>query len=248
MERNIFLEIEYLGSNYFGFQIQEKRTPAQNTVQAQLEKAIYKLFKEKIRIAYAGRTDRGVHAKAFAVNFKVDSKIPLKSIKKVLNDFLPPDIRVKKVKRVSIQFHARFSAKSKIYRYIIYCGSNYSVFNCGFVWHIATELNLSKLRSGAKKLIGKKNFFVFAKEAKKYKDCIRDLMDIRVRKYGNYIYIDIKANGFLRNMARNIVTFLVKVAKEEVLIKDISAILKQKKSYVNKPAPACGLYFYKVYY
>ena len=247
MQRNIFLEIEYLGTNYFGFQVQAKAR-GQNTVQAELEKAIKKLLRQRIRIAFAGRTDRGVHAKAQVVNFKTDSKIPLKNIKKALNTFLPCDIRVKKIKQVPLDFHARFSAKSKVYRYTILQKNKPSVFCKDFSWYLDSRLNLEVLRKVSKRLIGKKDFYLFAKEAKKYKDCIRVVKEISVKKSASFIYIDIEASGFLRNMARNIVSFLVKVASGTISLSQADLILKRKENYSNKPAPAQGLCLYKVKY
>jgi tRNA pseudouridine38-40 synthase len=247
MEKNIYLEIEYLGTNYFGFQVQAK-AKHQNTIQAELEKALAKLSRQKIRIAFAGRTDRGVHAKGQVANFKVDTKIPLSNIKRALNAFLPPDIRVKKVKKVPLDFHARFSAASKVYRYLIFNKSEPSVFCKDFAWHIDAPLNLEHMKRISKKLIGAKDFYLFAKEAKKYKDCIRNLKDISIKKKGVFLCIDIEASGFLRSMARNIVAFLVKVGTAKLSLKNAALVLERKAAYTNKPAPGCGLYLYRVKY
>lgn len=248
MEKNVFLEIEYLGSNYFGFQIQEKKGKKEVTVQSVIEEALRKLFKQKIRIVYAGRTDRGVHAKGQVVNFKVDSSIPFENIKVALNTLLPCDIRVKKVKKVPLDFHARFWAKSKIYEYIIFNKPEPSVFWEHLSWPISDSLDLSRIKKVAKKLIGKKDFFIFAKEAKNYLDCIREIKDIIVKKKGSFIHIYIEADGFLRSMVRNLVSFLVKVGKRKISLKEASLILAKKRPYTNKPAPAQGLYLLKVKY
>ncbi|MCF7908724.1 MAG: tRNA pseudouridine(38-40) synthase TruA [Candidatus Omnitrophica bacterium] len=248
MERNILLELEYLGTEYFGFQIQEKRSKNEMTIQGALEQALKKLFKEKIRVAASGRTDRGVHARAQVVNFKTNSRIPLTNIKIALNSFLPSDIRVIRAKKVPLDFHARFSAKHKRYRYIIRNAKEFSVFWNNFAWQIAEPLNLVKIEKITKKLIGKRDFGLFAKEAKKYRDCLRIVNSITIKKRGSLIYIDIEANGFLRNMVRNIVSFLVKVARDKISLKQASLILEQKAPYMNKPAPATGLYLYKVSY
>ncbi|MBP7088599.1 MAG: tRNA pseudouridine(38-40) synthase TruA [Candidatus Omnitrophica bacterium] len=248
MENNIFLEIEYLGSHYFGFQIQEKKGKREITVQSVVEEALRKLFKQKIRIAYAGRTDRGVHAKGQVINFKVDSSIPLKNIKVALNTLLPCDIRVKKVKKALLDFHSRFWAKSKIYEYVILNKSEPSVFWEHLSWQITEKLDLEKIKKISKKLVGKKDFFLFAKEAKKYLDCTREIKSISVKKKGSFIHIYIEADGFLRNMVRNIVSFLVKVGRGKISPKEVSLILAKKKPYINKPAPAQGLYLLKVKY
>jgi len=248
MEKNILLEVEYIGSNYFGFQIQEKAKGKQITIQEVLEKVLERLFKEKIRIIGSGRTDRGVHAKAQVVNFKVDTKIPLSNIKIALNNFLPTDVRVKKVKNVPDDFHARFSAKSKLYQYIILNSREDSVFWRNSAWHVSVPLDLELMKRSAKRLIGKKDFAIFAKEAKKYKTCKRRVIAISIRKKANLIYIDIEAEGFLRNMARNMVSFLVDIASGKLLLKDLSSILNQKIFYIKNPAPAQGLYLYQVKY
>ena len=234
-QKNIFLEVEYSGTNYFGFQVQEKKSVVQPTVQGKLEEALEKLFRKKIRITFAGRTDRGVHAKAQGINFKVDTKIPLDNIKKALNTSLPSDIRIKKIKRVPLDFHARFSAKSKIYRYLIYNSKEPSVFWRDYSWHLSGKLELKTMQEGARNLLGRKDFSSFAKTAKKYKHCIREIKNISVKKEGKFIQIDIEADGFLRSMARNIVYFLA----------DLSGSKTPRR---NKPALACGLYLYKVKY
>ncbi len=246
--QNIFLKIEYLGTNYFGFQIQQKKGKSELTIQSVLEKALEKLFKENIRVIGSGRTDRGVHAKAQVVNFKAETKIPLGNIKIALNTLLPQDIRVKRIKKVALDFHARFSVKSKIYRYIIMNSKEPSVFSKDFVWHINSELDLDNMKKAAKELVGRKDFSVFAKEAKRYEDCHRTLSSISIKKKKSFIYIDIEAQGFLRCMARNIVSFLVKVGQGKIRIEDTSPIISKKIPYINKPAPAAGLYLCKVKY
>ena len=240
--------VEYVGTNYFGFQIQNKQHVQEITIQEVLEKALAVLLQQPIRVTYASRTDRGVHAHAQGVNFCVTTGIPLCAMKKAINSFLPADIRVKTVKNVPFDFHARFSVKSKVYRYVILNRKEPSVFWKDFSWHLDSPLNLESMRKMSKKLIGRKDFFIFAKEAKKYKDCIRNLTNISIKKKGSFIYIDIEAQGFLRNMARNIVSFLVKVGSAKLTIKDANLALKGKIPYTNKPAPGCGLYLYRVKY
>ncbi|MCK9615315.1 MAG: tRNA pseudouridine(38-40) synthase TruA [Candidatus Omnitrophica bacterium] len=248
MQKNILLEIEYLGTNYYGFQLQNKAGEKEITVQEVLERAIRKLFKKKIRIAYASRTDRGVHAKGQVVNFKVDTVIPLKKIKNALNAFLPDDVRVKKIKIASDDFHSRFKAKSKIYRYIIFNKVEPTVFWLNFSWHIAKPLDVSKMLRISKRIKGLKDFSIFAKEAHTYETCIRHLKNISIKKSKGFIDIDLEASGFLRNMARNIVAFLVKVGCGNISQKEATQILSKNKPYSNKPAPAHGLYLIKVKY
>jgi len=265
MLKNILIEIEYDGTNYFGWQIQNKKllaAPLQKragrrpplkkenvkTLQGELEKALKRLFKKSIRVYSAGRTDKGVHASGQCVNFKVSTEIPLKNIKKALNTFLPKDIYVRRIKKVPLNFHCRFSAKSKVYRYIIINKRNFSVFMRNYSWHIDRKVNLSAMRKAIPRIIGKRDFACFAKQASVYKSCARVLKSISIRKRGSYIYIDMEASGFLRNMARNIVSFLVMIGIGQISQKDISRIIKRRIRYTNNPAPPGGLYLMKVNY
>ena len=235
-----------MGTEYFGFQLQKKTS--EPTIQSKLEAALKKLFKQDIRISGSGRTDRGVHALGQVVNFKVETKIALANIKRALNSFLPSDIRVKKIKQVPLDFHSRFWAKSKVYRYIILNKKEASVFAKDFSWHIDSKLDVPSMVKVSKKLIGKKDFSLFAKGVSNYKDCLREIKSIKIRKKESFIYIDLKANGFLRAMVRNITSFLVKIGQKKISSKQVGLILTKKIPYSNKPAPACGLYLMKVEY
>lgn len=253
MQKNVFLEIEYDGTNYFGWQIQNRSTvhgpqSTAPTVQGELEEALKRLFHQKIRVIYAGRTDRGVHALGQVINFKVDTKIPLANIKAALNSFLAPAILIRKIKTVPLQFHARFSAKSKTYRYRIFNSAQGSVFERNYSWCAPEKLDIEKMEKCIPMLVGRKDFSLFARQGRIYHDCTRQLNYIVIRKRGAFLSIDINGDGFLRCMVRNIVAFLVRVGKGEIKIGEIRAILKKKKSYVNRPAPAQGLYLYKVHY
>ncbi|MCF7888295.1 MAG: tRNA pseudouridine(38-40) synthase TruA [Candidatus Omnitrophica bacterium] len=248
MEKNIFFEIEYVGTNYFGFQVQNKKNKKEVTIQSIFEKALSKLFCQPIKINASGRTDRGVHAKAHPLNFKVNTEIPLKNIKKAINSFLPADIRVKKAKLVDLDFHSRFSAKSKIYQYIILNRKESSVFWSKFSWHFIEQLDISLMCQAGEKLIGLKDFYIFAKGAKKYRDCMRNLKKISIKKKRNFIYIDIEADGFLYQMARNIVYFLTDVGSKKITINQIEGILSGKIKFIKKPAPPWGLYLKRVKY
>ena len=245
---NFFLELEYIGINYFGFQIQNNKPKREATIQGLLEEALAKLFKQNIRIVYAGRTDKGVHAKAQGANFKVDTKIPLSNIKEALNSFLPSDIRIKRIKRVPLDFHARFWAKSKVYRYIILNQKQPSVFWKDFAWHIDYFLDIDKMNKSSRLLIGQKDFSIFAKEAKKYKNCIRRITNLSIKEKSKFIYIDIEADGFLRSMVRNIVSFLVRVGSGKLSLKEARLVIGGEFNYTTKPAPGSGLYLLKVNY
>ena len=248
MDKNIFAKIEYEGTNYFGFQVQNKKGVREVTIQEVLEGALERLFKEKIRISYASRTDRGVHAKAQSINFKVKTKIETAQSKKALNSFLPADIRIKTIKEVGDDFHSRYWARSKKYRYLILRKKTPSVFHRNLAWHVTEPLDLKKMKLAAKSLLGRRDFSLFARCAKDYEHCNRTLKSIAFSQRQGFLYIDIEGDAFLRNMARNIVSFLVRVGKGEIDPKNTPKILKGKIGYSNKPAPAAGLYLEKVNY
>ncbi|MCF7886965.1 MAG: tRNA pseudouridine(38-40) synthase TruA [Candidatus Omnitrophica bacterium] len=248
MKKNILLVIEYLGTNYFGWQIQSKKNKKEITIQGVLENALLKLFKQPVRVNASGRTDRGVHAKAQYLNFKIDTEIPLPNIKKALNASLPEDIKIKEIKIAPLDFHSRFSAKAKTYLYIIYNRKDFSVFWSNFSWQITEKINLALTRRVAKKIVGKRDFYIFAKGAKNYKSCIRDLKKISIKKKEDIIYLEIKANGFLHQMARNIVNFLIQAGTGKIDINEAEAVLAGKKDFIKKPAPPQGLYLKKVDY
>jgi len=250
--KNVFLEIEYVGSGYLGSQIQHTShgalTSRGKTVQSVLEEASAALFRKKVRIIFAGRTDRGVHAKGQAVNFIIDTPIPLGNIKTALNSFLPRDIRIKTVKYAPADFHARFWAKAKHYRYLIHNSKRSSVFWHDRAWNIHAPLDIAAMRRVAGRLTGRKDFKVFAKEVKKYKNTFRRMQRINISKKGSFVVIDMYADGFMRAMARNLVGFLVKVGTSKLMFEQAYGILKGKVNYSNKPAPAYGLYLWKVMY
>jgi tRNA pseudouridine38-40 synthase len=246
--KNIFMEVEYVGTNYFGFQLQDKKGSHEITVQEVLETALERLFKQKVRPIYSSRTDKGVHAKCQGVNIRLDTNVPFDNIKRALNIYLPLDVRVKKVKQVPLDFHSRLNARYKTYRYVIINSKEPSVFQCNSSWHINRHLNIQKMRQAAVKLVGCRDFGVLAKEAAHYKDCTRNLMAIKICKKGRIINIDVTADGFLRNMVRNIVALLVKAGLDLLKSDQIPLILAKKTAYCNRPAPAAGLFLWKIKY
>ena len=255
MLKNIRLTVQYDGADYYGWQIQTPSHKPQatrrklKTVQGELEKALRRLFRKRIRAVSSGRTDRGVHARKQCVNFKVATKIPKKNIKQALNTYLPKDIYIREVEFAPLDFHARFRARSKTYRYIILNKKDPDVFLRDYVWHVPDKLCLAKMRDLSQYLIGRKDFSSFAQEASGYKTCVRRIHRIGLKRKDDRIYIDIVADGFLRGMARNIVRFLVDAGRGKIDQKRAKNIVKGKdRGLLGRPAPAKGLYLQKVYY
>lgn len=249
MGQNIFLELQYDGSDYFGWQIQSlpPRKKSLSTVQGALQSALAKLFRKKVKINYASRTDRGVHAQGQCVNFKINTQIALPNIKRALNGFLPPDIEIIKIKRVPLDFHARFDASCKWYRYIL-ATNKISVFHKRYRGCIPAKIDYRKLMSLLPLLKGCHDFSRLARDAAKYHNPRRCINEIKVNARGRVFYFDIKANGFLRHMVRNIITFLVEAGCGQINKTEARKIINNEINYKKHPAPASGLYLMKVFY
>jgi len=266
--RNIKLTIEYDGTNFAGWQTQLCNvesvkckaknlvthytlhiTPHLRTVQQELESALSRILSEKIRAYGSGRTDSGVHALGQVANFKTKSRMPVVDIKRALNAVLPTDMVIHKAEEAALKFHARFSAKSKIYRYAILNRPHRSTRNQRFAYFYPWKLNLNLMRREAKSLLGRNDFKSFQAVDKKLRPATRLLKYLHIHKKGDLIYIDIESQGFLYKMARNIVGTLIEVGKGRLPKGSMKSILKFKDRKLAGPtAPACGLTLLEVKY
>ena len=242
----ILLSIEYDGKNYHGWQ--EQKEP--NTIQGKIQEAIYKFSQENIKLVVAGRTDAGVHATGQIAHFETSIKRTKDKWLLGLNSFLPEDIRINYIKFVESDFHARFSALSRSYRYIIYNNSVKPCINRYKVgWYFLNTLDENKMKEAGKKLIGEKDFSCFRSAHCQSNSPIRRINDIIITRENNYIYIDINANSFLYNMVRNIVGSLVLIGSGE---KDIfwmdDLINSRDRKKAGKQFSACGLYLIGIEY
>lgn len=243
--RNIRLTIEYDGTNYRGWQVQRQAHGAgrrADTIQETIEKALRKILQEKTRLIASGRTDAGVHAWAQVANFKTNSGIPQERLQKALNGLLPGDIAVSKAEEVKNSFHARFDAKSKIYRYTILNRPYRSAFSRNRVYFYPYPLDVGLMRKEAMGLVGKHDFKSFQATDKKRRGSVRRIKRLKITKEESLIYIDIEAEGFLYNMARNIVGTLIEIGRGKMAKGSLKKILFARNRRVAGPtAPACGL-------
>lgn len=254
--RNIALVIEYDGTDYCGWQIQkfhrlplEKKAPIRKTVQGTIEKALDKILQEKIRIIASGRTDSGVHARAQVANFKTKSKISPLLLKAALNSILPLDIRIKSALEKDLNFHSRFQAKSKSYRYRISNKKVPSVFTRNYAHFISYALDWKAMRREARALVGDHDFSSFQAKDKRERNSFRRIDELKIFKKDGEILIEIKANGFLYNMARNIVGTLINVGRGRLKKGAVKEILEKKnRKFAGATAPAKGLCLMKVNY
>ena len=239
--------IEYVGTNYNGWQVQRKG----KTIQGRIQNTISKIFKEKINIIGSGRTDSGVHALEQSAHFDTNTKIKdsykfLKSVNHFLSRY---GISVLDLKKRKLTFHARYSAKARIYKYVILNRKSGSVLKNKRCWHIIKKLNLEMMKKGAKKLVGTKDFSTFRSSSCSAKTPVRTIKSIKFLTKKDIIEIEIKAQSFLQNQVRSMVGCLKYVGEDKWSIQKFEKIIKSKKR-INcaPPAPAEGLYLTKVIY
>lgn len=255
--RNLKLTIEYDGTNYSGWQIQKYGVSIQGTI----ESALQKILQEKIWLIASGRTDAGAHALGQIANFKTNSKITSQRLQKALNGNLPDDIKITRIEEVPFSFHSRFNAKSKGYRYLILNQTYPSAFLKNRVYFYPYPLNIRLMRQEAKYLLGRHDFKSFCASGSSAKDTIRTIKRITIKKSyrlplsacrlanASLLIIDIEADGFLYNMARNIVGTLIEIGRAKFPRGSLKEILYAKNRKLAGPTvPACGLYLLKVKY
>ena len=209
--------IEYEGTNFRGWQIQKKG----KTVQGLLQDKISKLLKEKIIIYGAGRLDVGVHAKEQSAHFDCKNKIvKFGRFLKSINHFLNKDgIAILKIKKRSKNFHARFSAKMRVYNYVIINRISGPVLDKNRGWHIIKNLDLKLMKRAARKLIGTKDFSTFRKSSCRAKSPIKTMKSVKIRSTKNKIEIEFRSQSFLQQQVRSMVGCLKYVGEEKWTLK-----------------------------
>jgi len=239
--------IEYVGTNFIGWQIQSKGQSIQKFAQIKISK----LLKEKINLVGSGRTDSGVHAIEQSAHFDCKKKIEnldkfLKSINYFLNTKL---ISIISIKKKSLNFHARFSAKQRIYTYIIFNRISRPSIEKNRGWHIKKKLDLKLMKKGTKKLLGTNDFSTFRSSNCNAKSPIRTIKSIKIKKVKNKIQIQFKSQSFLQQQVRSMVGCLKYLAEKKWNLKQFESIFKSKKrTLCAPPAPAHGLFLEKVIY
>jgi tRNA pseudouridine38-40 synthase len=239
--------IEYVGTNFIGWQIQSKGQSIQKFAQIKISK----LLKEKINLVGSGRTDSGVHAIEQSAHFDCKKKIEnldkfLKSINYFLNTKL---VSIISIKKKSLNFHARFSAKQRIYTYIIFNRISRPSIEKNRGWHIKKKLDLKLMKKGTKKLLGTNDFSTFRSSNCNAKSPIRTIKSIKIKKVKNKIQIQFKSQSFLQQQVRSMVGCLKYLAEKKWNLTQFESIFKSKKrTLCAPPAPAHGLFLEKVIY
>lgn len=247
MSRRLKLIIAYDGASFGGWQSQTHR----NTIQDEIERAFERVLGWRVRIHGAGRTDAGVHALAQCAHVDLlEARLTPQRWVGALNASLPPAIRVLRCRYVSNQFHARFSARGKVYRYRIWTGPVLPPHEFKRAWHIAAPLDFELLRKAGSDFLGTHNFAAFgANRGRPEHDTVRTIYSVRARRIGPCVTIDFVGDGFLYKMVRLMVGGMVECALRKLSLKEISAQLEAGPSHARRSAaPAAGLFLVRVRY
>ncbi len=243
--KNICATIEYFGTNYCGFQLQKNG----NSVCNELINAIFCATQEKVTITASGRTDAGVHALGQVINFELDKSLPIAKFPIIINRYLPIDIKLIECHEVPASFNARKSAKKKTYKYLINNSDRQGIVEENRELFFPYQLDIDKMRSAAKILVGEHNFRAFMSSGSQVKDTVRTIYDINIEKEGCHISIEVTGNGFLYNMVRIIVGTLLDVGTGHKSADTINQMLATyDRSLGGKTAPSHGLYLERVEY
>ena len=239
--------IEYVGTNFRGWQVQKKG----KTIQGLIQEKISKILKEKIILYGSGRTDTGVHALEQSAHFECEKEIiNIDKFLKSINHFLNKDlITILKVKKKNKNFHSRFSAKLRIYNYVIINRLSRPVLDKNRAWHIVNKLDLKMMEKAAKKLIGTNDFSTFRASSCRAKSPIKTMESVKISSKNNKIEIEFKSQSFLQQQVRSMVGCLKYVGEKKWTLKKFIKVMNSKKRILcAPPAPPEGLYLARVIY
>ncbi len=249
--RNLKVTVSYDGSEFSGWQVQ----PDAPTIQGTFATVIGRITGEKVLPQGSGRTDAGVHALAQVMTFVTQSSVPTENFVKAMNDLLPAAIRVLEVQEVEANFHARHSAKAKTYRYRIYRESICPPFVARYVWHYPYPLDEEAMVGAASLVIGEHDFTSFAAvDPERGKDDqpasnLRRIFESAWKREGEELVYQVRGNGFLHHMVRNLVGTFILVGRKTLEVEDVTRILQARnRSEAGATAPASGLFLVNVEY
>ena len=239
--------VEYVGTNFRGWQVQKTG----KTIQGLIQEKISKLLKEEISLFGSGRTDTGVHAIEQSAHFDCKKKIDqINRFIKSINHFLNKDgVAILKIKKKNNNFHARFSAKIRVYKYIIINRLSTPVLENNRSWHIMKELDVNLMKKGAKKLLGTKDFSTFRASSCRAKSPIKTMKLVKIKSLNNKIEIEFRSKSFLQQQVRSMVGCLKYLGEKKWSLKKFESIVKSKKRILcAPPAPPEGLYLTQIIY
>jgi tRNA pseudouridine38-40 synthase len=235
------LGVEYIGTSYKGWQKQKKTNL---TIQEKIEESLSKVANENVKSICSGRTDSGVHASMQVIHFETSARRLNKAWLAGCNSILPRDISINWIKKVPIDFHSRFSAIKRTYRYHIFNGNKQSVFNRDFTSLVIAPLDINLMQKASKFFIGEKDFSSFRGSGCQSKSPNRNIFDIKIKKRQKIVSIEISANAFLLNMVRIIVGTLIEVGLKKIKPEAMKDILEVRdRTQAGKTAEAKGLFY-----
>ncbi len=239
------LILEYDGTNYHGWQIQ----PNLPTIQGILESTIGRVAQHDVTLTGAGRTDAGVHALGQVANFTSSAKLSAEEWLRALNGLLPPDIAVLSVESVPDTFHARFDAKSKLYRYLLFTRVHRSALGRHKILHYPHVLDLDAMEAATRALIGTHDCSSFQGSPTDQENPVCTVTRLTIDRFGDEVIFEVEADRFLKQMVRNIVGTLLEVGKGKLKAGNVAGILAAKdRTKAGPTAPAHGLYLVRVDY
>lgn len=241
----ILLKVAYDGSEYHGWQYQE----GIDTVEGQIQSALYKLIGQEVKITGASRTDAGVHALGNVAVFDSESGIPPEKYSYALNNILPSDIRIMESKSVDFDFNPRFEAKNKTYEYHIYNDVVLLPTRRLYAYHYNGILNIDEMNAAAKILLGEHDFSSFASVHAQTDNYVRTIYSCYVEAVGKEVIITVNGNGFLYNMVRIIAGSLLEVGRGKLKSSEIQTIMDQMDRTKGGPTlPPEGLVLKEINY
>jgi len=242
------ITLAYDGTHYSGWQVQ----PNSSSIQFLVEQALATALGESLRIAGSGRTDAGVHALGQVAHFTTANKVDTFRLLASLNGLLPKDIRICSIEEVELDFHARFSAKSKIYHYHLHLNRVMDPAKRLYRTHFPYNLNQTLLQEGAKQFVGTHNFLAFANEADRgsaSRKPVKTLTRLDLIEEEGGMRLEFEADGFLYKMVRNIVGTLLDVGRGKLTPSSVREILEsQDRKKAAAAAPPQGLFLIQVIY
>ncbi len=236
----------YDGATFAGWQSQTSG----NAIQDHVEAALLRITGERVRLHAASRTDAGVHALGQCAHVDLVTRLDADTLRAAINASLPAAIRVLRVQFVRPEFHARFSARGKVYRYRIATGPVLPPFEVGRAWHVSTPLDHALVRGCAEEFLGKHDFAGFAaKGGKAVGSTLRTIRKVQVRRASSIIAIEFEGDGFLYRMVRLMIGAIVRCGSGRLEVMEVRRRLRQGSASKHRlVAPAGGLYLVRVLY
>lgn len=240
MARNIRMLVAYDGTDFHGWQTQ----PGLRTVQETIEQVARRVVRHPLNLIGSGRTDAGVHARGQVANFETTCEIPCDNLRRAINSRLPKDVSIQRVDEVPLGFRSTFDAVSKMYRYTIHNAASRPVEDRlqRYVYHCWHRLDVDRMRSAAKMLVGTHDFAAFASKGSDRQTTVRTILRLEVCRRFDEMQIDVEGTGFLYNQVRNIVGTLIEIGRGHWAPGYAAEILASRsRSKAGPTAPACGL-------